>query len=371
MSKKQFNTIAELFHSYPWKTPSKFIPLAKRYGFTEQQAKQHLASIIHDVKVPKAKYIPIVSKHPNIFQMDTFINSKASANTWSSSKHKGGLNYLMFININTRKAYAYPMHGKSSKEVLNALQQFIKDVPNVYSLTSDQDAAYLTNDVLEFINSHNIRYRTTEDNNHNVLGIINRFMRTIRDLIGENRYIDENEMNNLIDAYNNSPHRSLDNKAPNDITDQDEQNYIQTKSINNPYDFKHGDKVRVVLEPNPLSKKRNRVSKEAYLIDSKSGNQFLIKAKDDSVDKYPGYRLIKTSNNNLANTIKNGKRGAVDKIISYDEKKNKYKVQYEGGVQDSIPAKNLREGNPARLSTLELEYWSKQKSLPDNIKKWT
>ena len=128
------------------------------------------------------------------------------------------------------------MHGKSSKEVLNALQQFIKDVPNVYSLTSDQDAAYLTNDVLDFINSQNIRYRTTEDNNHNVLGIINRFMRTIRDLIGENRYID---------AYNNSPHRSLDNKAPNDITDQDEQNYIQTKSINNPYDFKHGDKVRV------------------------------------------------------------------------------------------------------------------------------
>ena len=139
MSKKQFNTIDELFHSYPWKTPSKFTPLAKRYGFTEQQAKQHLASIIHDVKVPKAKYIPIVSKHPNGFQMDTFINSKASANTWSSSKHKGGLNYLMFININTRKAYAYPMHGKSSKEVLNALQQFIKDVPNVYSLTSDQD----------------------------------------------------------------------------------------------------------------------------------------------------------------------------------------------------------------------------------------
>lgn len=151
-----FKTIEELYNKYPWKTPSKFIPLAKRYGFTEQQAKQHLASIIHDVKVPKAKYIPIVSKHPNGFQMDTFINSKAKApaNTWSSSK--GGLNYLMFININTRKAYAYPMQGKSSKEVLNALQQFIKDVPNVYSLTSDQDAAYLTNDVLEFINSHNI-----------------------------------------------------------------------------------------------------------------------------------------------------------------------------------------------------------------------
>ena len=221
------------------------------------------------------------------------------------------------------------MHGKSSKEVLNALQQFIKDVPNVYSLTSDQDAACLTNDVLEFINSHNIRYRTTEDNNHYVIGIINRFMRTIRDFIGENRYIDENEMNNLIDAYNNSPHSSLNNKAPNDITEKDEQNYIQTKLIINPYDFKPEDKVSAVLGPNTLSKKQSRVNKETYLIDSKSGNLFLIRDKDDSVDKYPGYRLIKTRNNNIAETIKSGKRRAVDKIISYDEKKNKYKVQYE------------------------------------------
>ena len=210
------------------------------------------------------------------------------------------------------------MFIKSSKEVLNALQQLIKDVPNVFSLTSYHDAPYLTNEVLEFINSHNIRFRTTEDNNHNVLGIINRFMRTIRDLIGKNIYIDENEMNNLIDVYNNSPYCSLNNKAPNDITEKDEQNYIQTKSINNPYYFMSGDKVRVVLEPNPLSKKSSRVSKEAYFFYSKSGNQFLIRAKDE----YPGYRLIKTSYKILGETIKNGKRRSVDKIISYDEKKN-------------------------------------------------
>lgn len=86
--------------------------------------------------------------------------------------------------------------------------------------------------------SNNIIYTTTEDNNHNVLGIINRFMRTIRDAIGENRYIDETEMNDLIDAYNNTPHRGLDNRAPNDITKDDELTYINTKSSINPYDFK-------------------------------------------------------------------------------------------------------------------------------------
>ncbi|MFW1332181.1 hypothetical protein ACEV9E_26295, partial [Vibrio parahaemolyticus] len=71
--------------------------------------------------------------------MDTFINDKT----------KDGLNYLMFININTRKAYCYPMKGKGAKEVANALNKFIHEVAEIYSITSDQDAAYLSNEVLQ------------------------------------------------------------------------------------------------------------------------------------------------------------------------------------------------------------------------------
>ena len=355
-----FKNIDDLFKTYPWKTQSKFVPLAKRYGFTEQEAKNYLKEhVIHDVKVPKAKYLPIYSKHSNAYQFDTFINK--------------GLNYLIFININTRKAYAYPLQGKGAKTVLNALQQFFHDVQNVYSLTSDQDTAYLSNEVLELIKSKNIVYNTTEDNNHNVLGIINRFMRTIRDMIGENRKIEEDEMNKLINAYNNTPHSSLKDKAPNDITEEDEIKYIKSKLGKNPYHFETGDKVRIVKAKEPLSKRRNRVSKEAYIVDSKSGNQFLVKSKDESVDKYPGYQLIKTSVKNIpiAETLKGGKRGVIEKILSYDEKKNKYKIQYEGGVIDNIPAKNMREGAPTQLSRMELEYWSKQTKIPDMIKKWT
>ena len=273
-----FKTIDDLYNKFHWRSPAKFIPLAKRYGFKEKEAKEFLNKhIIHDQKVPKAEYMNIYSKHSNGFQMDTFINDKS----------KDGLNYLMLININTRKAYSYPMQGKGAKAVLQALQQFIKDEPNVYSITSDQDAAYLSNDVLEWMKSNDILYRTTEDNNHNVLGIINRFMRTIRDLVGENRYIDNEEMNELIDTYNNSPHGSLDYKAPNDITTAYEKEYIKKKSQNNPYNFESGDRVRIVQAKEPLSKHRNRVSKNAYEVDSKAGNQFMVKSKDESVDKLP------------------------------------------------------------------------------------
>ena len=355
-----FKSIEDLYKYFPWRTPNKFVPLAKRYGFTKDAAEKYLQNIIHDVKIPKAQFMNIYSKHPGGYQMDTFINDKT----------KDGLNYLMLININTRRAYCYAMKGKGAKEVAKALNKFISEAPEIYSITSDQDASYLSNEVLQLMKDNKIIYTTTEDNNHNVLGIINRFMRTIRDMVGENRYIKEEEMSELIDAYNASPHRSLNYKAPNDMTKTDEKNYVKNKSQNNPYDFKPNDRVRVVQAKEPFSKRRNKVSKEAYIVDSKAGNQFIIKSKDESIDKLPGYRLIKTQNKNIAETLKGGKRGIVEKIISYDAKKNKYMIKYSEGTEDTIPARNLREGAPTKLSNMELEYWSKRKDIPINIKIW-
>ena len=134
--------------------------------------------------------------------------------------------------------------------------------------------------------------------------------------------------------------------------------------------FKPDDKVRIVKVKEPLAKKRTNLTKDVYVVDSKSGNQFVVKAKDSSVDKYPGYRLVKTKNTNLAETIKNDKRGIVNKILSYDVKTDKYKVEYDGGVIEQIPSKNLREGRPTHLSQMELIYWSAKKNIPDKISKW-
>ena len=276
-----YKSVQELHNKYKWRSIDKFMPLAKKYGFKENEVRQYFKSnVIHDEKPPPPKFMHIYSKNSGAWNFDTFINKP---------------NYLIFININTRKAYAYELQGKGAKTVLNALNQFIKDEPNVKSLTSDQDAAYLSNDVLNFMKEHNINYHTTEDNNHNVLGIINRFMRTIRDLAGEdNKNISPDDMQQIIDIYNNSPHKSLNNKTPNEITKEDEQEYINKQHNNNPYDFKPDDKVRIVKAKEPLAKKRTNLTKDVYVVDSKSENQFVVKAKDNSVDKYPGYRLVKT-----------------------------------------------------------------------------
>jgi hypothetical protein len=62
--------------------------------------------------------------------------------------------------------------------------------------------------MLSYLKSHNIIYSTVSDNDHHVLGIINRFIRTLRDM----RDVSSEELSALIDAYNASSHRALPGK---------------------------------------------------------------------------------------------------------------------------------------------------------------
>ena len=212
-----FKKIEDLYNNFKWKSESKFIPLAKKYGFTAGEARQFLkGNVEHDSIPKKPQFMHIYSKEGNEYQMDIFINAK------DEDKAKSRTNFLCFININTRKAYAYPIHGKTCEVVLGALHKFVNDEPNVKTIVSDEDPAFLKvagdEPVLTFMKEHNINYRTTEDNNHNILGIINRFMRTARDYFGENREISPSEMSEFVRTYNDSPHRSIQ-KAPNEMTE--------------------------------------------------------------------------------------------------------------------------------------------------------
>ena len=358
------HSLADVYRKYPVNTLSTFTRIAKRYGFSAKDAKEYLTNqVIHDQKIPPPQFMHIYSKVPNAFQMDTFINQKQS----------GGTNYLMFINMNSRKAYAFPMRGKGSIEVIKALNQFLSHEPDCISLLTDQDKAYLSNDVLDWMREHNIAYKTTVDEDHNKLGIINRFMRTVRDMAskkGITSNISPAAMKDIIESYNEIPHKGINYKSPNEFTEEDEQEYIKHQDSINPYKFNDGDKVRLVLDKSPLKKHRTNLSTEAYTIDSRVGNQFLIKSKDKSVDTVPGYKLVKSrANVPLAHTLKEGKRGIIQRITGYNAKSNQYNVIYEGGVIDKIPTSSLRESNPTKLSRMEREYWIKHKPIPLSIRR--
>ena len=154
MSRVRFKTIDEVYAKYPTNTLTKFKKIANKYGFTDDEAKEYLSNkVVHDQRIPPPKFMHIYSKIPHSFQMDTFI---------------GNPNYLMFININTRKAYVFEMNGKGAKEVLRSLEEFIKIEPECKSIESDEDTAYLSKTVLDFMRDHDIIYTTTTDTTKNM-----------------------------------------------------------------------------------------------------------------------------------------------------------------------------------------------------------
>jgi hypothetical protein len=72
------------------------------------------------------------------------------------------------------------MKNKSAAEVLKAFQAHLNKVRPITRLTSDEDAAYLSKEVQDFMLSNHINLFTTEENNHHILGIINRFIKNFR-----------------------------------------------------------------------------------------------------------------------------------------------------------------------------------------------
>ena len=350
-----------LYQEFPFRSAAKFVPLALKHGFTKQQAIQFLDSLTHDKRYTRQTemMLPIFGRRHNMFQMDTLVQSSNASPRY----------FLILININSRKLYALPMNTKDSAAVLESLTKFIKEVKVIQSITSDQDQAYLTPEITRFMIDHHIDHQTTFSNDHNRLGIINRAIKTLRDINNERDFTIQS-MKRALNAYNNSIHSST-GKEPNEFTPQDEDHYIQKKIHETDeragrYTLNKGSHVRIMNPPELMKKKRSNLSNEAYKVEYRMGNKYVIKALDNTASEIPRYRLISDTKAKLAKTLGTN-RGIINEIIGY--KNNKYKVRYDDRTTDTIPVRNLREGRPTRLSPLELQYWRQHKNtIPEAIK---
>ena len=110
--------------------------------------------------------------------------------------------------------------------------------------------------------------------NGNKLGIIDRLVRTLRELI--EKYFDitghrtdniKDVMKTIVDTYNNSSHRTLGNKTPNQVfKDNDDQiarhlnDSVHNQKIYKTVPFNSGDQVRI------LEKKENLIKENKNLV---------------------------------------------------------------------------------------------------------
>ena len=351
------NKLQKLYDKFPFRSAKKFIPLAIENGFTKQEANKFLRDLPRDIKFTTQRnlMLPIYSNHMGAYQMDTLIQTKNASPRY----------FLIFININSRKMCAYPMKTKDADSVLKCLEHFVTKYNDVQSITSDQDHSYITQAVTDFFIEHHIDHQTTFANDHNRLGIINRAIKTLRD-INHDRDFTLKSMNNCLHAYNNSVHSSTGIK-PNQFSITDEINYINkmdktTDEIKGKLvDIKPKTHVRIINDKTIMGKKRSNLSENAYIVDSKVKNKYIIKAKDKTAAEYPRYRLYPDTKAKLASTL-GSKRAIIDYIQNYDKRKQKYNVRLSDGTNDSLTIKRIREGHPTKLSSEERLYWSQNKN---------
>lgn len=277
--------------------------------------------------------------------------------------------YLIAININTRYAYAKVMNRefsgnngvtkygtdrlKSATDYLRCLKSMIRsneeiddpDYKNMKSvipmrvqyLTGDAEKAFGSEEAQSFYASHNIiwieckrlrkgvydnfyyndpnqapyvkRNQFRTDPMHSSLAIIDRFIRTLRDMAynAEIGVIEPKDMKVLLELYNNAPHKTLSYYAGRETTPKEVQlkpeleKWIIRRVCQENFNIKKrdgfhinvNDPVKVYNEKDLLQKRRTLIQPGLYYVAGFEDGYYVIYNPDnlDDVQDMPRYRI--------------------------------------------------------------------------------
>jgi len=217
-------------------------------------------------------------------------------------KYNNGVEqFLLLVDITSRKAFAYPMKSGKMEEVMDKYEQFLKDVgEDVKSVAGDD---FFNNDeFLEFNHEMGINVSTdVAQDDHltaqgNKLGIIDRLVRTLKMNI-QKYTLEFNTMkwvkflDDVIEAYNDASHSSLKTGfTPNEVFDDPDYAEKVHEAIANKnkeafdeYDFDIGDTVRTQLGKKTFEKEKQKYSTQIYMITAQEGYRYAL--QDDSGKK--------------------------------------------------------------------------------------
>src|SRR3989338_5471485 len=153
------------------------------------------------------------------------------------------------------------------------------------------------------VKTDKIIHRTANVGDHRSLGLIDRFSKTIKNIVAKhmtrtqtNKWIDK--IAPIINAYNKTPHSALNGMTPNEASKNlDKAVHIAMTRRNDAIKaqrtlFNVGDMVRVMLNKNLISKGYEaNYSHEVYTITKADGNYYTL----NNGKRYRGHMLLKVS----------------------------------------------------------------------------
>lgn len=379
-------SLSDFIHKTHFRTFAKIMPRVKeKFGdkYTEQDVKDVIASFVKDPpNLDQRKYYnKIFSDHLHAWMMDILdnggqtpiYNNKAEKEENEMSKPVVYY-WLMFINVNTRFACAYPIQRKKIDDVFDELQKFVSEHKCV-SITSDKEAAFTSQRITNYLKRKDISQYIVLDGNHTSLAIIDSFIRHLRDMNITNekskyqshhskyRNFSPHRMFELLEEYNNTIHTTTHMK-PIDMENDEkkERQYIAFQLIRRSkmknHDIPNGHFVRIVLSKDAMKKMRFKVSREAYKIIGREGKNYIVSAEDETTTTLPRHRLIDLGPHlpnkyKFAETMPEGYFRPTS-IINKDGEK--YLVAYGDNGAGLMRKLELRRHHPQIKSKLEKEY---------------
>jgi hypothetical protein len=322
-------------------------------------------------------YNPIFTPYVGGFQIDLLQSSRRTDDDDDFPPF-----FFVAINDNTRYGYAYPMDNKSVPEILRVLNEWESDVENVgreaeretgkrqpqrrlVQITADEESGWNDDEgaVKRWMNDRKIKLKLIPSDRHSSLGIIDRFIRTLRDMNvrsskegnqgsgGEDdkrKYRDftPQRMAKLLNIYNHAEHSSTGMTPLEMEENPDEQKrYIIKKvyEVHNrekisDFNLDQGQWVRFMIPKDMMHKQRFKVSPEVVQIKGRDGKAYILMAQDGTTKTMSRWRLFPVNPDNYKKLASfHSGRGIISKVIG-GPRDGKYEVEWEhttGGRRDT------------------------------------
>lgn len=183
-----------------------------------------------------------------------------------SKVNRGYAYILTVIDVYSRFAWAIPMKKKDNSSVLDAYEK----VPVCQTLQTDAGSEFISRPFRALLAKRGTTLRIAEVGDKYTMGLIERFNRTLNDKIrlsiqfNGNNYIDY--LPEIMTAYNNQLHSTLQDTPANIYERGEIPTYHHKNKLHPLPDFKVGDLVRHQLKRGLFSKRQTTYSKEIQAI---------------------------------------------------------------------------------------------------------
>jgi len=175
---------------------------------------------------------------------------------------------LLVIDVFTRKASAQSMKSKESANVLSAFKKIIEENGKPEKLITDNGTEFMNREFQKYLSDSNVIHENNEPQYNPTLGLIDRLCRTIKEKIFK-YFTDKNETNwvdhldNIITAYNQTPHEALEDLTPQEASEERYKAFIQDlnkkKNVISNHYFNEGQTVRKKLAKPTFAKGYKRI----------------------------------------------------------------------------------------------------------------